>query len=140
VRRNKLGVLASIGAVALGALVVTTMFHPSTRYRLPLLVALLPLAGYAWQVAGELERPRLRWSALCGLAGLTLSFAVVQFVRPLEHPAWWQLRVAEASLEEGDFAAAKRRIEAARDMAPRDKAVGERAAMLSARLPAPSNN
>ncbi|MDB4985348.1 MAG: hypothetical protein JWN04_526, partial [Myxococcaceae bacterium] len=138
VRHKKVLALAPLLAVALGTLLTTTLFHPSTRYRLPLLILLLPLAGYAWQLALSLRAPRLRLSAVAVLSGVCLCFAIRQAVHPLDRPALWQLRVAEAAVEEGNFAVARRRIEAAHALAPDDPQVTGYAERLTRRLPTPA--
>jgi hypothetical protein len=132
---RKLRASAPLLAIALGTLLTTTLFHPSTRYRLPLVIALLPLAGYAWQLALGLPNRRSRLLSLSALSAIALTFGVVQALRPLDNPAFWQLRVAEAALEEGDFATVRKRLASARALAPADTQVRERADMLSARLP-----
>lgn len=134
-RSSKLRALAPWLAVAAGTLLTTTMFHPSTRYRLPLALALLPLTGLVWQHALALPAKRLRQAALAGLSLVGLCFALVQFVRPLENPAFWQLRVAESALEEGNFALARERIAAARALDTNDAHVTQHADRLTQRLP-----
>ena len=134
-RERKLRALSPLLALGLGTLLTTTLFHPSTRYRLPLLLLLLPLAGYAWQLALALEPPRRRMSALAALGLVGLAFALHQGLRPLDRPAFWQLRVAEAALEEGDFATARLRLVAARQLALQDPQARQRAQMLESRLP-----
>ena len=93
--------------VVLGIFAVTTLFHPSTRYRLPLVVALAPLAGLAWTRADR----RL-------LAAIAVVFVVHGLGRALEHPGLWQLRVAESAAVSGDAETCVRRLHRARELEP----------------------
>ncbi|MEO6954179.1 MAG: hypothetical protein ABI321_20415 [Polyangia bacterium] len=101
--------------VVLGIFAVTTLFHPSARYRLPLVLALAPLAGLAWSRADR----RL-------LAAIGLVFLVHGLRRGLEHPGLWQLRVAESAAVAGDEETCVARVHRARELEP-GPAVEERA-------------
>jgi len=108
--------------IVLGVLCVTTMFHPSARYRLPLVLALAPLAGLAWARADR----RLR----IVLATIVVVFVVHDLRRGLAHPGLWQLRVAESAAVAGDYATCHDRVVRARELEPTPE-VDERARYVS---------
>lgn len=108
--------------IALGVLCVTTMFHPSARYRLPIVLALAPLAGLAWARADR----RLR----AALAAIAVVFVVHDLRRGLQHPGLWQLRVAESAAVAGDYATCHDRVVLARTLEPTPE-VDERARYIS---------
>ena len=105
--------------LVLGIFAVTTLFHPSARYRLPLVLALAPLAGLAWSLADR----RL-------LAAIGLVFLVHGLHRGLEHPGLWQLRVAESAAVAGDEDTCVTRVHRARQLEP-SQSVEERARYIA---------
>lgn len=125
--RARLALLPLV-AVALGTLLTTILFHPSTRYRLPLLVSMLPLAGLACSTAfgreAVTEAVRLRYRLLC--LAILIGFGARGALHSLAHPALWELRVAESSALEGDSSSAHSRLARARALAPGDASVRAR--------------
>jgi hypothetical protein len=95
--------LLPIAPLILGALITTTLFHPSSRYRLPMVLALLPLTagGLRWLA----EWPSHRWGQ--GLRVGLIALCVVSMGRTytyrLRHPASWHLEVARSAVQAGDW-------------------------------------
>lgn len=120
--------------VMAGVLVVTTLFHPSTRYRLPLLVALAPLSGLAWARSLAFMRAG-RHASIAALCACTALFAFVNARRGLSLPGAWELRVAEAAAMAGDLPECRRRLLAALSAEPASAEVRDRARYVSSLLP-----
>lgn len=112
--------------VVLGVIATTTMFHPSTRYRLPLAVALAPLAGLAVSEAIRLHRQG-RSAMLRGVGLIALAFAVRSVTRPVSHPGLWELRVAESAVMAGDLPECRKRVATALQVEARSEQVRSRA-------------
>jgi hypothetical protein len=127
--------LLALAPVLVGVLAVTTLFHPGTRYRLPLLVVFAPLAGLVWARAyrGLTEARRAPLLALCGL---TLLFAGLNANRGLSRPGIWQLRAAEAAAVAGDLPECRIRLRAAAAAEPDAADVRDRARYVASLLPA----
>lgn len=134
-RESKRRALLAFAPVLAGVLAVTTLFHPSTRYRLPLLVVFAPLAGLAWAHA-QRSLTEARRGPLLALCGLTLLFAGLNASRGLERPGIWQLRVAEAAAVAGDLPECRARLRAAVAAEPRAADVRDRARYVASLLPA----
>jgi hypothetical protein len=124
-----------LGAVLVGTLLTTTLFHPSTRYRLPLIIALAPLSGHAWARALAMRPSRRRRVTLAIYGACACAMAVFHQLRPLVHPGLWELRVAEAAAQEGDVAEARARIGRALAREGSDRYTRERAAYVEGLLP-----
>jgi hypothetical protein len=127
--------LLALAPVLAGVLAVTTLFHPSTRYRLPLLVVLAPLAGLAWAHAQRCLTEARR-APLLALCGLTLLFAGLNAKRGLSRPGIWQLRAAEAAAVAGDLPECRSRLRAAAAAEPDAADVRDRARYVASLLPA----
>lgn len=131
--RNRLGLWA-LAPVVIGILVTTTLFHPSTRYRLPLVVALAPLSGFAISKAWETARagkPRL----LALIGALALGWTAMSSTRVLSHPGMWHLRVAESAALASDLPECRARVDAAQKLEPNSSSVRERVAYVGSILP-----
>lgn len=130
VRRRRWSELAAHLPLIVGAVVVTTLFHPSTRYRLSMAIPLVSLSAHAVAALIALEPERRR---RLSAATLTLVCALLAF-RHLTHalasPAMWHLRVAEGEAGRFDVDAARARI--ARAMTYDDPAAVERLEQLRA--------
>jgi 4-amino-4-deoxy-L-arabinose transferase-like glycosyltransferase len=133
-RERNLGALLGLLPVVAGVFAVTTLFHPSTRYRLPLLVVLAPLSGLAWVRARQSLREGRRWPLLL-LGALTALFAVQNAARDLSRPGSWQLRVAEAAAVAGDLEECRARLQAALVAEPDAPEVQARARYVASLLP-----
>lgn len=127
VRRAGVAALVPILPLALGALVVTTLFHPSTRYRLSFVLPLVLLGGVG--PAAAWETTNARWRAAVGAAlGLALvGFALKAYTYQLKNPALWHLRVAQSAAMAGDIDEVRDRVSRARSLAPYDEEVRRRA-------------
>jgi len=94
--------LAALAPILFGVLLTTSLFHPSTRYRLPLVVVWAPLSGLAWAKAlADFRQGRRTLIAVLGL--IAVGFLVRGSTRGLDHPARWHLRVAEAAATANDL-------------------------------------
>ena len=108
VRRDGLRALAPYLPLVLGVVLVTTLFHPSTRYRLSMSVPLVLLSTQAALALGDaLSRRR---ALIVVTATACLLLAVRHLVHPLQSPGLWQVRVAEGETLRGDVDAARARI------------------------------
>jgi hypothetical protein len=100
---------------------VTTLFHPSSRYRLPMA---LPLVLWAATGLVELARApqpaRSKQIAGAGLALVCALLALRHWTYPLRDPAMWQVRVAEAEALRGDVDAARGRLRRAYELTAGD--------------------
>ncbi len=112
--------------LVLGTLALSTLFHPSTRYRLPIVVPLVLLGGDALVELFRREAGRARTIALSITIVVVGGLAVRSFFRPLASPGMWHLRVAESEARRGDLDAARERIERARLEQPGDPQVQNR--------------
>lgn len=134
-RRDGLFALVPYLPYALGSVATTVVFHASSRYRLFLVLPLLPLAGFGaltlWhRLRGwrDSRRPLL-WAlptalACCGFMVRTLTYEMLA-------PAQWELRVAQSAAVAGDQAELQRRIGRARALASGDPSVEPRIKMLT---------
>ncbi len=114
-----------------GTLATTVLFHPSSRYRLPMGLPLVLLGGYGLVRAYTTERVRTR-RVLCGaLLVATLALVTRHELHSLRAPAWWELRVAEAAAAAGDLATVEQRVRRARELAPSDSQLQRRLNRLS---------
>ncbi len=119
----------------LGASTTLALYHPSSRYRLVMILPLSILAGYAVAIAIEEihERRRvLAWAAValcCGL--LTLRSASYE----LRHPAHWEAAVAESYFAAGDVERMHEHLDLATALAPDDPKLKARVGFLRAKAP-----
>ena len=144
--------LGTIGAVALvrkkgpwalipylpwlvGALATLALYHPSSRYRLVMVVPLSMLAGYAVSIGVEEIRERRRviaWAAVALCCGfLTLRSASYE----LRHPAHWEAAVAESYFAAGDVERMHQHLDLAMELAPDDPKLRARVTFLRKRSP-----
>lgn len=123
--------------LVLGVLLTTTLFHPSSRYRLPIVVPLLVLGAHG-AVSIARMRPSRRRSMIAGaivLACAALTYRTIAY--DLRHPGLWELRVAEGEAVRGDGGAARERIGRALAVEPDCPAVRERATYVRGLLGGP---
>lgn len=113
----------------LGVIATTTLFHPSSRYRLPIVLPLALLSGHG--IALLVEAWRDRMAARVGVVVVVAACALSAYrvtTYELRHPALWELRVARGELERGDLERARdrarRAYETARDADTRRQAAG----------------
>lgn len=111
--------------LVLGTLAVTAVFHPSSRYRLPMIVPMVVLAGFAVSRILSLE-PGRRRAALAAVLALVVGFAIPTYTTRLQRPAMWHVRVAEAAIVAGWPEEAAARARRARALAGGDQEVSER--------------
>jgi hypothetical protein len=114
----------------LGTVIVTTLFHPSGRYRLAMAIPLVLLSAEGVAAVMRVPEMRLRRIGLAAVLALVLSFGVRHLTHPLASPGMWQLRVAEGEAARGDVGAARERVSRAEAIGGDD--VHERIAQLRA--------
>ncbi|HTU62758.1 MAG TPA: glycosyltransferase family 39 protein, partial [Polyangiales bacterium] len=118
-----------LAPLLLGTLATTTLYHPSSRYRLPLIIPLLVLAGHGACATLRLPsrlRPYVGGVAAVAVLALTIRFeAVTLRNRPL-----WLLELAFSSFEAGEFDAAHAYARQAQSLAPRDPVIQKRSDLL----------
>lgn len=137
VRRRGLRWVLPYLPLVVGTVLVTTLFHPSGRYRLSMALPLVILAGDGLVALARMEPPRVR------VAGGVLTGLVVAFLgyrhltHPLASPGMWQLRVAESEAARGDVSAARERIERALEIGGDDVIERIRVLREARALPAP---
>gem|GEM_PF-4475353 len=123
-RNGSLRGLVVVSPLMLGALSTTTLFHSSTRYRLPLSIAFTLLAGVALAHIVHMPRTRARIGLLALTGTLVAFFAWRNATYDLRNPNLWHLRLAEAYLrhlpepEPAHFKNAQKQIEVALALSP----------------------
>ncbi len=127
-RRRGLRWLLPYLPLIFGTIVVTTLFHPSGRYRLSMALPLVLLAAEGLVELVAIADPRRRRFAITGTALVVLVLAWRHLTHPLASPGMWELRVAESEAARGDATAARERIERAHALG--GDGVEERIAML----------
>lgn len=126
--------LLALAPVVLGIFLTTTLFHPSTRYRLPLLISFAVLTGLTLARAEQAIAAR-SWRLPLLVALLTGAFAIRNAARGLEHPGMWELRVAESAAMAGDLPECRSRVAAAFAREPGSDAVLARARYVTSLQP-----
>jgi len=122
-RRHGAGILVPLLPIILGVLLTTTLYHPSSRYRVAMLLPLLMLGGLALQSI-LVVADRKRKIVLVAAVVLVFSiFSVKTWTYRLRRPGMWHLRVAESALVAGHVDEAARRIEKALELQPDDPEV-----------------
>jgi hypothetical protein len=130
VRRKGWRALVPYLPLVLGTLIVTTLFHPSGRYRVAMSIPLVVLAAEGIAHLLEAEGRRLRTIGLAAVLTLVVALGVRHLTHPLASPGMWQLRVAEGEAARGWVDAARERT--ARALAIGGPDVVERVATLRA--------
>ncbi|MCC7537349.1 MAG: hypothetical protein IT379_14095 [Deltaproteobacteria bacterium] len=106
--------------LVVGTSLLTTLFHPSSRYRLPMVVPLVLVAAFGVASTLRLRDVRARIGAMVVVALIVGGFAARSWRYELRSPALWETRVAESAVVRGDLDEARRRIARARSLAPGD--------------------
>jgi 4-amino-4-deoxy-L-arabinose transferase-like glycosyltransferase len=125
-RRYGARTLVPLLPLVLGALLTTTLYHPSSRYRVIMLLPLLSLGGLA--LHGLVRTADRRRKIVCtAAAALVFSiFAWKTWTYQLRRPGLWHLKAAESALAGGHVDEAGRRIESALKVQPGDPQVLKR--------------
>lgn len=114
----------------LGCLVTTTLYHPSSRYRLAMIVPLLLLGGWGIQQLVRHARREHRWwfpAAVALLCGISI---VRTATYTLKNPARWELTQASAWASQGNRERVLEHTERALRLAPDDLNVRRSSAHL----------
>jgi hypothetical protein len=113
-------VLALVAPLVSGIFLTTTLFYPTSRYRLPIALAFVLLAApFVVDLARDAREGRRRVLA-CALVVLCFGLGVRLEGYRLEAPERWHMRVAESAFITGDVATYRSRVARARAMAPND--------------------
>ena len=107
----------------LGAIATSTLYHPSSRHRLPVALAMLLLAGEGLVSIAAIadRRRRILVATAVTLACGVLAIRTLTYQRSM--PLLWEIRCAQASIEAGDIWEANRRNRRMCALAPNDEAV-----------------
>lgn len=126
VRRFGIRALLPYLPFILGAIATITLYHPSSRYRVVMVLPMLVLAGHGVATTLNIKDRKARGAALvsvivvCGfLSYRTLTYELV-------HPGMWHLRVAEAEAVRGDTEAVASRVRKALEVEPNNAEVQAR--------------
>jgi hypothetical protein len=112
------------------AVVVTVLFHPSSRYRLPMIVPLVVLGAIGLVELWRFADVRRRNVALAAIALASLVLAFRHLTHPLADPAMWQVRVAEGEALRGDVDASRARLTRAYELSDEGDAARARIDLL----------
>jgi 4-amino-4-deoxy-L-arabinose transferase-like glycosyltransferase len=126
VRDKRAWALVPLLPLFLGAIACTTLYHPSTRYRLAMIIPLLLLAGPGLTWLWRTRRERSR--------GLFLGVIVVSCViaaghnlsKTMGNPALWELELAMSNYNAGNDEASLEHLSAAEAAAPHNRVVQAR--------------
>ncbi len=131
-RAGRLRMLWPLLPAIVGTLVTTALYHPSSRYRLPMVVPLLSLAGWAVAEAWALPRGRLRQiTGVTMLTGLALTTVDWFSQGPGNRPAW-HLELAVSAYTAGDYGAALRDASLAQKLGTEGSQAHKRAGLVLA--------
>ncbi|MFK7989347.1 MAG: hypothetical protein AB8I08_25235 [Sandaracinaceae bacterium] len=109
--------LAPYLPLVLGAVAATTLAHPSSRYRLAMIVPLLWLGGLAVRWMWDARGTRLaRGAAAVSLVVVTFG-AMRGWTYELRHPEAWELTLAESYAQGWQITEAREHAERARALA-----------------------
>jgi hypothetical protein len=119
-KREGVGALAPYAPFFLAGLAACLLYHPSARYRLPMVYPLLLLAGPAvMDLFGSLRTESPRRRALSGAVALVVIIFVARHLAyRTQNPALWNASVARAHALAGEMPEAAARIAAARRSGP----------------------
>lgn len=110
--------LLTAGPIVVGTLGMMCLFHPSSRYRMPMTLGLLMLAAGACATLWQVERARR--GVRVGLVALFVALAVPQVGYTLSNPAGWHFTLAQSHLVAGNVIGAEAEIRSALALAPDD--------------------
>lgn len=102
----------------IGVLVTTTLYHPSSRYRLVMVLPMILLAGFAFTGVLRMKDRRRMMVSVVLLSLVFTFFAWRTWGYRLRRPAMWHLKVAEAALSGGRLYEAQHRIVLAQELQP----------------------
>lgn len=129
IRREGSRALIPLSPLVLGVLVTTTLYHPSTRYRLAMTLPLLLLAGIGGaDVVARWRAGRRGWPGLA-LAATTLLCAA-HVADTSHHRAEFSLQLGMSASTQGDREAQIRHAQDALRAAPDDPSIRQRALLL----------
>ena len=122
-REHGLRALLPFLPVVLGVFAVTTLYHPSSRYRLPMVIPLVWLGGIAVADLWRRREERQTRLTLALVLILALSTAFRGWTYEMANPARWELTLAESYRIQGDLDSSRRHMEEAVRIAPDDPIV-----------------
>jgi hypothetical protein len=110
----------------LGAIACTTLYHPSTRYRLGMIIPLLLLAGPGLSWLWRTRREQGHTLLLGVVVASSLIAAGHNYSTKMGNPALWELELATSSYYAGDDKASFAHLSAAEAAAPNNPVVKAR--------------
>lgn len=129
-RAGRLATLWLLSSFVLGALATTVLVHPSSRYRLPMVIPMLLLSGHAVIWLWHQPRTRHWWLGVSAVTLLCGYFTYGTLFYRLTDPAMWQLRMAESAIAGWDGDEAARRIARAQAIAGNEPHIQQRITYL----------
>jgi hypothetical protein len=128
-RERGVRALLPFAPLVIGVLVTTTLYHPSTRYRLAMILPLFLLGGVGFATLWRLENRRARWMG--GALALASVFFVGLHLRSRSYNrAEFEIQLAMSAGMQGDHQAEVIHAERAVEFAPHDPLVRQRAVTL----------
>lgn len=132
-RGHGLRALLPYAPLMLGVVITTTLYHPSTRYRLAIVLPLLVLSGVGvagvWN-ATQSSRRRAVVAVAVALSACTLALSVLHLTSTSYNHAEFELQLAMSAGIQGDMEAQRAHALAAQELAPNDPTIRQRAALL----------
>jgi hypothetical protein len=119
----------------LGVITTTTLYHPSSRYRLVMVIPLLLLAGYGLTSIRKIAGPRITPWLGCVLVLVCTYFSYRTIGYKLHSPGMWHIGIAESAIRSGDLEQARQRIERALNESPNDPRIKESITYLQSLVP-----
>ncbi|MDQ3035273.1 MAG: hypothetical protein M3Y87_22910 [Myxococcota bacterium] len=116
--------------LVIGVILVTTLFHPSSRYRLPMIVPLVMLGGIGLAELWSLPARRARIAIGSAVLVVCAALAIRHWTHALHDPAMWHVRVAEGETVRGDTDAARARVTRAYELSREGDAARTRIELL----------
>lgn len=109
-RRRGVGAVLEHAPLILCVVLVTTLFHPSSRYRLPMIVPLVALGSAGIVELFRIEQAALRRGIVAAVIVVCGALAIRHWTHALAHPAMWELQVAEGEYARGHVDASAARV------------------------------
>ncbi len=118
VRRSGMRALLPYLPYVLGAIATITLYHPSSRYRVVMVLPMLVLAGHGLAVLVSARKGKMRHLLVAAMVAACAVLSYRTMAYELAYPGMWHLRVAEAEAMRGDLEATGLRIQKALEAEP----------------------
>jgi len=126
VRRKGPWALVPLLPLFLGAIACTTLYHPSSRYRLAMIIPLLILAGPGVSALWQERRERGRRLLLGAVLAACVAASAHSLSKRLANHALWELELATSTYAAGDDQATLAHLDAAEAADPDSPVVRQR--------------